>query len=164
MTIQEIKAIGLKTLKAAFFTIISIIVIFTIMIIYESVSQKESIKLLSKGDCRIVNINYAYKNNLNFEVHEVKILDNETKKVKLVTHVFAIDDNKNVYDVSNNKEIINMPYNQYMKNVIEDNFLINGSFKNKKIEEITQLNKDTQSYVMGYYIYTSYFVNKILNR
>ena len=135
--------------KKLLYTSISIIaisiIIALILVIFifssEAIRQEAFSPEDSAGNCRIVNTKYAYDNNLSFEVHEFiqkvePTKENGFKKYIKEVHLYAVDENKKIYDVSNNSETIGSSYEEYInkRNIINDELFVSGQFNKKNFE------------------------------
>lgn len=100
---------------------------------FEAKYQQEFNKEQSAGDCRILNSKYAYENNMGIEVHSLILKvtpnnENGFKEYIKVYHVYAVDKNNKIYDVSNNSKELGLSYDEYIKvkNIVYDEKLLSA--------------------------------------
>ena len=138
--------------------------------IYEAKNQIEYDKKKSAGNCRILNTALAYDNNYKFEMHSFTIKDTPTKEngfkeFKKLIHVYAVDENNRIYDVSNGVNIQNMSYDDFFKmnNYVFDELLLSGEINknhfqiNYESENLTKI--ELYGALIG--LYTYYLTYKI---
>lgn len=118
-------------------SIITIVVIIY-MFGFEAKNQKEFLKDKSAGNCRILNTAFAYDNNYRFEMHSfieeiTPTKENGFKQYKKLIHLYAVDENKKIYDVSNGVNIQNISYDDFFKmnNYVYDKLLLSGEINKK---------------------------------
>lgn len=161
--------------KKLLYTSISIIaisiIIALILVIFifssEAIRQEAFSPEDSAGNCRIVNTKYAYDNNYSFEMHYFIKVDpeNRNKYIKGI-HLYAIDQDKKIYDISNNTKTIGSSYEEYInkRNIIYDELLVSGQFNeenfNTNIHEYLNITALTSLIALPIYYYTYKFMNK----
>ena len=160
-----------KLLFTSIFIIVlaSIIASIAIIIMFssEARSQLEFNKPTSAGNCRIVNTKYEYDNNFSIEMHYfIKVdTENRNKYIKGI-HLYAIDQDKKIYDISNNTKTIGSSYEEYInkRNIIYDELLVSGQFNeenfNTNIHEYLNITALTSLIALPIYYYTYKFMNK----
>lgn len=128
--------------------IISLVISFVILFFTfgtEAKNQKEFDEYKSAGDCRILNSAFAYDKNYKFEIHSfiqktTPTKENDFQQFKKLYHLYAVDENDRIYDVSNGNNYQNMSYEDFFKlnNYIYDELLVSGEINknhfNLKVE------------------------------
>lgn len=138
---------------------------------YEAKYQLEFNHNISEGDCRFKNTAYAYDNNIGFEVHRVKYIvksskeNNFKEETKTVEHIYAVDNDKKIFDISNGERILGVTYEEYMrgKNIISDELLLSGKI-NKNEFYFTINNYFDKLTLSSLIVLPIYFITYELNR
>ena len=160
-----------KLLFTSIFIIVLASIIASIAIIFmyssEARSQLEFDKPTSAGNCRIVNTKYAYDNNFNFEMHYfIKVDSEDSNKYIKGIHLYAVDQDKKIYDISNNSKTIASSYEEYInkRNIIYDELLVSGQFNQENfktnIHEYFNITALSSLIALPIYYYTYKFMNK----
>lgn len=142
-----------------FVIIIFILIAISIIILmfsYEAKNQIEFSKNESAGNCRILNTAFAYDNNYKFEMHSFTIKDTPTKEngfkeFKKIIHIYAVDENNRIYDVSNGANIQNITYDEYykMNNYVYDELLLSGEINKNHFHINYELENKFEKTVIG---------------
>lgn len=124
----------------------------------------------SKGECRYKNTAYAYDNNLGFEGHRITFKSKPSEKnnfkesIETVIHVYAVDKDKKIYDVSNGTRILGVSYDEYMKgNIISDELLFSGKL-NKNEYDFTIVKFWSKDSLSSFLALKVYYCTYKLNR
>jgi hypothetical protein len=135
------KNLFIKLIKWILIAVGILIFIFTILFFTfgsEAKNQIEFDKKKSAGNCRILNTAFAYDNNYKFEMHSfiqkvTPTKENGFKEFRKLIHLYAVDENNRIYDVSNGVNIQNMSYDDFFKmnNYVFDELLLSGEINKK---------------------------------
>lgn len=154
------KLIFIWLAKVIAFSALGIAILTLLFIFYEAKTQKESI-LSFNGNCRIVNTKLAYKKGYKLETHFIKFI-NEDDKIESGYHIFAIDNDNKVHDISNNKKV-NIEYDEYMKNFKENKKLVSFVFGEKGLDFKISNSNDFQTYASILTTYIHYLTHKYIS-
>ncbi|MFW0702095.1 hypothetical protein ACN09M_03630 [Aliarcobacter butzleri] len=138
---------------------------------YEAKNQLEFNHNISAGDCRFKNTAYAYDNNIGFEVHRIKYIikpskeNNFKEEIKTIEHIYAVDNDKKIFDISNGKKILGVTYKKYMNgnNIISDELLLSGKINKNQFYFTINNYFDTLT-LSSLIVLPIYFITYKLNR
>jgi hypothetical protein len=169
----KIKILFIKLIKWILIAVGILIFIFAILFFMfgsEAKNQTEFDKKKSAGNCRILNTAFAYDNNYKFEIHSfiqkvTPTKENGFKEFKKLIHLYAVDENNRIYDVSNGENIQNMSYEDYFKlgNYVYDELLVSGEMNKNHFYINFEFDNIIESPALGSFFALSiyYFTYKI---